>query len=81
MGQKSRRNLSLVTGDGETEETLTRTAAAEVALALGLVRVLTLLPLYDGTLDEVEQHLAAGWDSLLQLQRLQRDAAEAEGRP
>ena len=81
MGNHSRRNLSLVSGDGESSETLIRTAAAEVALALGLIRVLTLLPLYDGTLDEVEQHLAAGWESLLQLQRLQRDAAESEGRP
>ena len=70
MGNKSRGNLSLVSGDGESAETLIRTAAAEVAVALGLIRVLTLLPLYDNALDDVEQHLATGWDSLLQLRRL-----------
>lgn len=80
MSDQSRRNLALVPG-GESSDALIRTAAAEVALALGLIRVLTLLPLYDGTLDEVEQHLAAGWESLLQLQRQLREAAESEGRP
>lgn len=81
MSDQARRNLSHVSCDGESNETLIRTAAAEVALALGLIRVLTLLPLYDGTLDEVERHLAAGWESLLQVQRQLREAAEAGGRP
>jgi hypothetical protein len=70
MGNQSRKNLSLVSSDGESAETLIRTAAAEVAVALGLIRVLTLLPLYDSALGEAEQHLATGWDSLLQLRRL-----------
>lgn len=45
-------------------------AAAGSALALGLVRVLTLLPLYDASLDEIEHHLARAWESLLELKRL-----------
>jgi hypothetical protein len=80
MSDQPRRNLSLVSGDGESSDTLIRTAATEVALALGLIRVLTLLPLYDGTLDEVEHHLAAGWESLLQLQRLLRETTESGAR-
>jgi DMSO/TMAO reductase YedYZ heme-binding membrane subunit len=48
-------------------------AAAEAALALGLVRVLTLLPLYDTSLDELERHLAQTWESLLELKRLLED--------
>jgi hypothetical protein len=53
--------------------------SVDLALSLGLVRVLTLLPLYDGTLDEVEQHLGSCWESLLELRRLLEEA-EA-GRP
>lgn len=56
-----------------------RNAASELALALGLIRLLTLLPLYDGALDEVEEHLAAGWDALRELQRLLEDAAASGG--
>lgn len=56
---------------GHVTEAESRVAAAttDVALALGLVRVLTLLPLHDPALDEVERHLAAAWDSLLELRR------------
>jgi hypothetical protein len=56
-----------------------RSASSELALALGLVRVLTLLPLYDGALDEVENHLAAGWEAVRELQRLIEDATAAGG--
>jgi hypothetical protein len=48
-------------------------ATAEAALALGLVRILTLLPLYDEALNEVEQHLAQSWAALLELRRLLED--------
>ena len=49
------------------------TATSEIALALGLVRVLTLLPLYDASLDQIERHLAETWQSLLELKRLLDD--------
>jgi hypothetical protein len=51
-------------------EATVRAAGAEAAFALGLVRVLTLLPLHDPALDEVEQRLAVVWESLLELRRL-----------
>jgi hypothetical protein len=60
-------------------ESAARSAASELALALGLIRVLTLLPLYDGTLDQVERHLAAGWETLRELQRLLEEAAASGG--
>jgi hypothetical protein len=60
-------------------ESAARSDASELALALGLIRVLTLLPLYDGTLDEVERHLAASWEALRELQRLLEDATASGG--
>lgn len=50
-------------------------ATADLALALGLTRVLTLLPLYDPALDEVERHLAKAWSALLELRRVIEDNA------
>ena len=44
--------------------------SAEAALALGLIRVLTLLPFYDLSLEEVERHLAAVWNSLIEIREL-----------
>jgi hypothetical protein len=60
-------------------ESAARSAASELALALGLIRVLTLLPLHDGALDEVERHLAAGWEALRELQRLIEEATATSG--
>jgi hypothetical protein len=54
-------------------------AAAEAALALGLVRVLTLLRFHDQALDEVEVHLASVWDSLVELRRLLTDRRRLGG--
>jgi hypothetical protein len=38
-----------------------------------------LLPFYDGALDEVERHLAAGWEALRELQRLLEEATASGG--
>jgi hypothetical protein len=46
----------------------------ELALALGLVRVMTLLPLYDPALDVVEKQIALAYEQLAQMQsRRDRD--------
>jgi hypothetical protein len=49
--------------------------AAEAALALGLIRVLTLLRFHDPALDEIEQHVATIWESLLDLRRVLDEAS------
>jgi hypothetical protein len=43
--------------------------SVDLALSLRLVRVLTLLPIYDPGLDEVERHVAHAWDQALELQQ------------
>jgi hypothetical protein len=43
---------------------------ADIATALGLVRVLTLLPLYDASLGEIEARLARGCEQLREARRL-----------
>ena len=45
-------------------------AATDTALALGLIRVFTLLPYYDSSLDVIEAHLASSWEALLHARRL-----------
>jgi hypothetical protein len=50
-----------------------RQATADLALALGLTRVLTLLPLCDPAVDEVERHIAHAWNALLELRRVIED--------
>jgi hypothetical protein len=66
--QNKKVQLTVVTAD--SVETALSETGAELALALGLVRVLTLLRFHDPALDEVEQRLATAWDSLTDLQRL-----------
>jgi len=56
-----------------------RHAITELAAALGLVRVLTLLPVYDGALDELELHLAAGWEAVNEVRRTVADARTSDG--
>ena len=41
----------------------------DLALSIGLVRGLTLLPIYDPALDEVERHVVHAWDRVLELHR------------
>jgi hypothetical protein len=52
--------------DGFDLDGLLSGAIADLALALGLVRVLTLLPLYDSSLDELERQLAHSLDEVWQ---------------
>jgi hypothetical protein len=59
-----------VSGQGRSElETKLADARVELALALGIVRVLTLLPLHDPSLGEIERHVAKAWESLLDVRR------------
>jgi len=53
----------------EHDHTATNTAEAlrELALALGLVRVLTLLPLHSPALELVEEHIANAYDLIREL--------------
>lgn len=69
MGNQNK-NVSLSVVSADEVEAAAAAAAAELALALGLVRVMTLLRFHDPALDEVEQRLAAAWESLLGLRRL-----------
>ena len=48
-------------------------ATADLATALGLVRVLTLLPLHDPSLSEMEARLARSWEQLREARRLIED--------
>lgn len=48
-------------------------ATADLATALGLVRVLTLLPLYDASLGEMEARLARSWEQLREARQLIED--------
>jgi hypothetical protein len=48
---------------------------ADLALALGLVRVLTLLPLYDSSLDELEQRLASCLEEVRLARAVLRDVS------
>jgi hypothetical protein len=41
----------------------------DLALSLGLVRVVTLLPFHDPSLDEVERSIAHAWEATLELRR------------
>jgi hypothetical protein len=53
----------------------------EISTALGLIRVLTLLPLYDHFLDEVEQHLARALEAQLNVRRqLEERVVDRRGR-
>ena len=45
-------------------------ATADLATALGLIRVLTLLPFYDASLGEVEARLARSSEQLGEVRRL-----------
>jgi len=54
----------------EAGAALLTAAATDAALALGLVRVLTLLPLYDPALGEIEQRIAAVHANLIEVRRL-----------
>ena len=45
-------------------------ATADLATALGLVRVLTLLPLHDASLGELEARLARSWEQLREARQL-----------
>jgi hypothetical protein len=58
-----------------------RAAAIEMGTALGLVRVLTLLPLFHPALSEVETRLAASWDNLSKARMVLRDLDEADPNP
>jgi len=63
----------------DVDRTLTA-ASADLGTALGLVRVLTLLPLFDPALSEVEALLARSWEALREARRLmneERSLAEA----
>jgi hypothetical protein len=46
---------------------------ADLATALGLVRVLTLLPLHDPSLEELEARLARSWDQLREARQVIED--------
>ena len=48
-------------------------ATADLATALGLVRVLTLLPLYDPSIGEMEARLARSWEQLREARQLIED--------
>jgi hypothetical protein len=64
----------------EVEATIV-SATTEAAIALGLVRVLTLLPFHDPALDEVEGRLAAAWQSLIEVRvLLAENRATSSGR-
>ena len=68
MGNQNK-NVSLSLVSTDEVDAAAGTAAADLALALGIVRVMTLLRFHDPALDEVEQRLAAAWESLLGLRR------------
>lgn len=52
--------------------------SSQAAVALGLLRVLTLLPIHDPALDEIEEHMADVWESVLRLSlRLEGDSPSA----
>jgi hypothetical protein len=55
-----------------------REAAVEMGTALGLIRVMTLLPLFDPALSEVETRLAASWDNLSKARRVLSDHDETD---
>jgi hypothetical protein len=52
--------------------------ALELGTSLGLIRVLTLLPLFDPALSEVESRLARSWDALRKARRLIADQSAAD---
>jgi hypothetical protein len=52
---------------------------ASLALALGLTRMLTLLPLYDRSLDEIERLLSDAWSTLTELRRQVDEQHERDG--
>lgn len=66
-------SATLVLNAAEVEAKLDE-AFAETVFALGLVRVLTVLPFYDPALEEIEYRLATALESLLVLRRLVADA-------
>lgn len=72
MGNQNK-NVSLSLVPADQVEAAAGAAAAELAVALGLVRVMTLLRFHDPALDEVEQRLATAWETLLGLRRLLAD--------
>jgi hypothetical protein len=80
---ESTSGATLFLNPGDVEARL-EVAAVECVYALGLVRVLTLLPLCDPALDEVEHRLAAVQTAVFDARRLFAEAralAEAgEGR-
>jgi hypothetical protein len=80
MGYQNK-NVSLTLVSTDEVEAAAGAAAAELAVALGLVRVMTHLRFHDPALDEVEERLAAAWETLLGLRRLldEIEAGRREG--
>lgn len=57
-------------------------AAVDLGTALGMIRVLTLLPLFDPALTEVEALMARSWESLREARLLlEEQRVGAEGAP
>jgi len=54
---------------------------ADLALALGLIRVLTLLVLHDPALNEIERRLARGLEGIGEARRLISESAHIVGGP
>jgi hypothetical protein len=75
--RKQNDSLGLVSTD-EVDPALRR-AITELAPALGLVRVMTLLPLHDAALDLLELHLAAVWEAVNEVRRAVEDARTSGG--
>jgi hypothetical protein len=69
---------SVVVSTDEVDPALRR-AITELAPALGMVRVMTLLPLHDGALDLLELHLAAVWEAVNEVRRAVDDARTSGG--
>ena len=63
--------------DGKELDQRLAAVTADLATALGLVRVLTLLPLYDESLGEIETLLARSWDQLREARQLIEDGKRA----
>ena len=76
MGNQNK-NVSLSLVPADQVEAAAGAAAAELAVALGLVRVMTFLRFHDPALDEVEQRLATAWETLLGLRRLLAETRRA----
>jgi hypothetical protein len=69
---------SVVVSTDEVDPALRR-AITELAPALGMVRVMTLLPLHDAAFDLLELHLAAAWEAVNEVRRAVDDARTSGG--